>query len=66
MNFNFRFVLEKVSFCILCSRPVMSRSPIIDPTGNQRRSTRPVSIFALHYLVKRYCQKTSDNLKQLL
>jgi len=32
MNFSFRFVPEKVSFCLVCGRPVTHRSPNVDPT----------------------------------
>jgi len=32
MNFSFGFVLEKVTFCMLCGRPVTHWSPKLDPT----------------------------------
>ena len=40
-EFQFKFVREKVSFCILCGRPVTHRSPNDDPTRPD--PTRPAT-----------------------
>jgi len=64
MNFNFRFVLEK-SFLLHFMQPA-GHVPVICRRPSAGRPDRYPSVHCTHYLVKRYCQKTSDNLKQLL
>ena len=44
MNLSFRFVLEK---SVLHFIRAAGHAPNVDPTGNRRRSTRPVSISAV-------------------
>jgi len=41
MTSSFSFVLEKVSFCILCDRPVAHRLPNVDPTRPATSAGRP-------------------------
>jgi len=41
MNFSFRFVLEKVSFCILCGKPVTHQLLNVDPIWAATSAGRP-------------------------